>query len=400
MWGIVMGDNAKEELAENRDLQMYYSKSNQLINAKGRSSALNLKLFAIAIRAARINPSDGQIVAVIPGMTLRRILGSNSNSFYDQIKAVIKPVSPSTPSLLDWRLYLEDDASQHIEGINIVTHATFVNGTLTIVLNKELESQLFHLKSNYTILSLTDVVKLKSAYSIKLYEIFKSRMDREMATTRNAGPYLISYDLDELKQELGIEDPSVPVTEIRKKKSGPTHRRDIYAEYSEFRRRVLDKAKEELNQCTSVFMEYRPVRSGKGGRVVAVEFTLTRQAPQEEVPAAGAPAKTLSENDRMEVMDLVLGLIPGKISLRDVKAICEAADYDEGRIRKAIDASRRTGRIENLTGWLISAIRNGYEAPEKSSEKENRSSANRFNRYPQNSYDFEALEKFLMEQQP
>ena len=190
------------------------------------------------------------------------------------------------------------------------------------------------------------------------------------------------------------------MTEIRKKKSGPTHRRDIYAEYSEFRRRVLDKAKEELNQCTSVFMEYRPVRSGKGGRVVAVEFTLTRQAPQEEVPAAGAPAKTLSENDRMEVMDLVLGLIPGKISLRDVKAICEAADYDEGRIRKAIDASRRTGRIENLTGWLISAIRNGYEAPEKSSEKENRSSANRFNRYPQNSYDFEALEKFLREQQP
>ena len=80
-----------------------------------------------------------------------------------------------------------------------MTHATFVNGTLTIVLNKELESQLFHLKSNYTILSLTDVVKLKSAYSIKLYEIFKSRMDREMATTRNAGPYLISYDLDELK---------------------------------------------------------------------------------------------------------------------------------------------------------------------------------------------------------
>lgn len=392
-----MGDQETTEVAENRDLQMYYSKSNQLINAKGRSSALNLKLFAIAIRAAKINPSDGQIVAVIPGMTLRRILNSNSNSFYDQIKAVIKPSSPNTPSLLDWRLYLEDDASQHIEGINIVTHATFINGKLTIVLNKELESQLFHLKSNYTILSLTDVVKLKSAYSIKLYEIFKSRMDREQATTRNAGPYLISYDLAELKQELGIIDPTVSVTEVKKKKSGPTHRRDIYSEYSEFRRRVLDKAREELNSCTSVYMDYEPVRSGKGGRVVAIDFTLTRQAPREEAEAAPA-AQQLSENDRMEVMDAVLDMIDEKISIRDVKAICEAADYDEARIRKAYAASRRAGRIVNLTGWLIAAIRGDYKVPEDEAEEApKRSTRNSFNRHPQQQYDIEALEKLLQQ---
>ena len=89
-------------------------------------------------------------------------------------------------------------------------------------------------------------------------------------------------------------------------------------------------------------------------------------------------------------MEQVQSFIEEKIRLSDIKAILEAAEYDIDKIEYAYRLSQKATGIENLTGWLISAIKNGYEEP--MSGKENMKI-----HFEQQELDLEMLEKALVE---
>ena len=72
----------------------------------------------------------------------------------------------------------------------------------------------------------------------------------------------------------------------------------------------------------------------------------------------------------------------------DAKAILEAAGMDMKKVRYAYGISRKSGRIDNIVGWMISAIKNGYT--------ENASGVQDAD-FEQNTYDFEELERRFVE---
>lgn len=102
--------------------------------------------------------------------------------------------------------------------------------TVRISLNKKLKPYLLHLKNNYTTYELGYALTFKSKYSIRLYELLKSYAYK--------GEFTIT--VEDLRVMLNAEN--------------------LYPEFKEFKRRIIDTALKEINNNSDLYVEYIPIR--------------------------------------------------------------------------------------------------------------------------------------------
>lgn len=166
-----MPDKKREQLIVSKS----YKKSNELINAMGKGTALSQKLFAIGMQHITVDNTNN-VVATIYGPELRKMFKSTSGSLYEHIEALCdRQVKGQT--IFDWNLLMKDKENGKIEAHQVVTDASFKDGTLTLRYNNSLTDKIVNLQKNYTVLSLADTLSLKSVYSLRLYEMLKAAYD-------------------------------------------------------------------------------------------------------------------------------------------------------------------------------------------------------------------------------
>lgn len=119
-------------------------------------------------------------------------------------------------------------------------------GTIRLVLNSRLHEHLLNLKKNYTQYELWNIVKLKSKYSIRLYELFVSYDYK-----KNGAATEITFDLKHLIFLLCAES---------------------YKQFSHFKSKVLEKAVNEINKFTNYDVTYIPIKEGKSHTVTKIIF--------------------------------------------------------------------------------------------------------------------------------
>ena len=119
------------------------------------------------------------------------------------------------------------------------------NGTITLKLDEDLKPYLLNLKERYTEYSLIYTLPMKSKYSIRLYELLKSKHYNKKLK------YSINYNLQEFKKSIDAEK---------------------YNSFKDFRKRVLEKAIEEINKYTDIIVEYKTIKSGKA--INEIEFII------------------------------------------------------------------------------------------------------------------------------
>ncbi len=376
---IVLGRKSKQQMEEETTaIQSFlstqqYRKANTLINSKGRSTLLVQKLFAVSIAKAEHNPDDNTLEANIYGTDLKKIFGVKGGSFYEHIKSAIEPAK-NKPSILDWRIIYSNDETQEIEAINVITDASFKNGVLNVRYNNKITPYLTNLQSNYTVLSLAEAVQLNSVYSFRLYEILKAEMDRQRAITKRPGPYYVQYHLTDLKLRLGIIDSQADPEIISALKKGNPDYDKIEKQadkldgagklktFGNFKKFALDKAQKELNETTSIWFDYEPVKAGRGGKVVNIRFIIDVNPKVKKSDIVEEKANKTTVIDSMEVMDQIQDIIDQKIKFSEIRAIAEAADYDIDKVKAAYELSKKSKNIDNFVGWMISAIKNDYKA--------------------------------------
>ena len=374
-----------------------YKKSNELINAMGKGTALSQKLFAIGMQHIHVDETNN-VVATIYGTDLRKMFKSSSGSLYEHIEALCdRQIKGAT--IFDWNLLMKDKENGKIEAHQVVTDASFKNGTLTLRYNNSLTDKIVNLQKDYTVLSLAETLSLKSVYSLRLYEMLKSAYDYQSAVTKKQGEMVFEYLLPELKLELGIIN-SGGSKEIKAEleKDSPDYDRidelaektgqNKYKEFKIFNRNVLLKAKEELNKKTSLVVDYEPIKSGR--KAVGIRFFVTKK--EQEAP------KTVQivQANRDEIMDELIDLMHDDFKLREIREIAEAADYDISKIKKAYEYMQNYGTdIDVPIAFIKDCIKKGYYNTESRS-KSNKS--NSFNNFTQRTdYDFEELERKLLE---
>lgn len=384
----------------------HYQKSNTLINAKGTTSIFTQKIFAIGIQRAEMDEKTGILSSTLYPSDLKKLLGKEGNSIYTQLKNIVHG-SKKDPSLLDWRVIYTDDTSERMEAINVITDCSFEDGILTIRYNNRINSQIYQLKENYTIFSLEDTLPLKSQYSFRLYEILKSEYDKQYARMKKTTPhiregqrFISEVDLTELRLKLGIIDSSADKEIINAlKRDNPDYEKieelasnggkKKYSIFSNFRVNVLDKAKAEISEKTHFEFDYEGITSGRGGKTVAIRFFIWKktQAKPEVIDQ-----KTLTEEDKENILDEIISLFEERLKLKDYKAIANAADYDIELIRRQYEAMKlKKTQVDDIVGYMIAAVKNNYSAPIKKVRKSS------FNDFDQNTYDFDELESQIVE---
>ena len=386
----------KEKKREQLVVSKSYKKSNELINAMGKGTALSQKLFAIGMQNITVDKTNN-VVATIYGSELRKMFHSSSGSLYEHIEALCdRQIKGAT--IFDWNLLMKDKENGKIEAHQVVTDASFKDGTLVLRYNNSLTDKIVNLQKNYTVLSLSDTLSLKSVYSLRLYEMLKSAFDYKKAVTKEAGEQAFDYNLTELKLELGIinsggskeikselekEYPNYDRIDELAEKTGQTK----YKEYKIFNRNVLSKVKEELNKKTSLNIDYEPIKSGR--KTVGIRFFVNQKE------TAKATNNNLPIINKDEILDELIEILHSDFKVKEIREIAEFAEYNIDKIKKSYEYMQSYEKtIEIPIAFIKECIKNEYYL-NKAKPMQPKNSFNNFEQSTDN--NFEELEKLLLD---
>ena len=173
---------------------------------------------------------------------------------YADIKAVLK-------HLRDRSMWLAmPDGSESLVGWLSKVNTNKKSGIAKIRLDEDLVPYLFDLGQKFTQYQLYNILAMKSAFSVRLYELLKSYAYQRSKT----------FDIDELKHLLMVDGLKT------------------YQNFNNFRTKVLDKAQAEINELTDLNIYFEPIT--KGRKVVKVRFKIDTKNPIERM-LAGATAQ-------------------------------------------------------------------------------------------------------------
>jgi plasmid replication initiation protein len=145
---------------------------------------------------------------------------------------------------------------------NIFSKCVYLKGQgiIRVSFHPDLKSHFLGLKSRFVQYNLFEYLMLPSIYSQQIFELLMSWRT------------VVAY-------EIRVEDLHEMLC------TPEEYRRD----FCSFRRRVLDKAKEDINKKTMLRFEWEPVK--KGRKVVAVRFIFDEEARKKRVEKEGFEAR-------------------------------------------------------------------------------------------------------------
>lgn len=194
--------------------------------------------------------------------------------------------------------------------------------------------KLIQASETYAVLNRQAVLGFRSSYALKLYEMGALRLYRRQAVWRG--------DMQALRAALGVPP-------------------DVYGDFAQLRRKVLEKAKTEIDQLAHFRVEWREIRQGR--RVTELEFTFEPKGAPEVI-------ETVDELDRHSsgrkarrdgvVEEVTVG--PEVIAVA-TKALTKHKSDEEsfpiGSLTYGADEYRAIG-LRHGGGWSVDMIAEAY----------------------------------------
>lgn len=214
--------------------------SNKLAEAKYRLGINEQKLFMYAVEL--IDPAAEEFDMITFNLKdYSKRSGMNLKELYRDIQKIVV-------NLMETVLVIQDeDDKLKWKTYNLTSHCDYDNGKITIEFNRYMKPFLLNLKSNY-FSYLGDIpMQFKSWNSIRIYQFLKANAFR----MGHADGIKIEYM--ELRAMLGIGEKE-------------------YDRFDNFRARVLDVAKKEINNKSDIRFEYGKILDGK--KIVGIKFEV------------------------------------------------------------------------------------------------------------------------------
>lgn len=320
----------------------------------------------------RLNVNQTKILKIVMAMVNPRETLQEEYTFYDSEFMEIIGIENQTAQYIDIPEFLNDvmkndtfksiDSNGNIKIIHMFDHVEYnpKEKKIKFAFSNGMLKGLTNLDGNYTKYRLGNILNFKSLYSINLYELFK----KELKGNKNKN---ISIDIDKLKEWLGLNDK--------------------YSRYYDFKNKVLDKVKDEINLLNDIRFDYSEIRKGK--KVIAIKFNITNMNKTKNEVAA-----TIEERHEILFSDnikIVKAIIQEDITDMEAKQILDVANGELGIIKEKYKIAKITPNIKNIVSWMKKAIRDNYQYP---ISKNNRDT---FSNYEQRTYDFPDLERKLLD---
>jgi len=242
-------------------------KSNRLIEAKSKLSIQEQRILLTAISQIKPTEEDfnekGYAISIAE---FRELADLKGRAYYTEIKEL-------THKLVGRTIVIHEEDG--ILQTSWLSSAKYVDqqGIVYLSFDERLKPYLIQLKKEFTSYQLHYVMKLKSKYSTRIYELLKQY---EKIGHRE-------FTLDELREKVSVEDGK-------------------YEKYGDFNRNVVKKAQSEINKNTDIQFIYTPRKQGR--KVVGIHFTI--QINQDNVDAAK------KEIELLKLVEPLMELVPEK----------------------------------------------------------------------------------------
>lgn len=412
-------------------------KSNNLIHAVGSQTLLSNKIFLFALLNAKlktskeVGPSDREhyrvlqkktgvdfskgLTAELSNAEIRESIGSSGGSYYQAIRELMDPDSAKSLAK-QWAVAIKDEEDGLYGFVNLIS-ATIYDGNagkMYIKFSDEesIQKQISGLKKSYTLLNFRKMMQLGTTNAFRLYELLQSDIGLKDGTSHKKHErYEFVYGMARLKFLIGYLDGKIDAStrdSIRLATNDNDFERieemllnngdiDRIMPPSEFIRAIIKKAVKELNKDDQDFIfDFEPVRQGKGGKIKAIRFIITRKNMDRIVdePVEISNETQLSEDEKFEFIDNMRSLIDEQIALKDMMKIADASGYDFAKIEKAYRIAKQQKEISNLVGFLLAAINQNYSDPVKSSSNRK----NSFLDMDKSDIDYDAIARMKMKE--
>lgn len=220
----------------------YIVKANKLIEAKGRMTALEQKLFSTLV--SEIQPNDKDFKEY--EFSIKNFIdltGSNDNKIYMDIHN-------SARRLMNKIITIETDKTVMTTALLSSVETPKGEGVVKMTFHPFLKPYLLDIKERFTQYQLKNILTLKGTHSIRIYELLKQY--------ENIGKR--EFELLEFKTILGLQNE--------------------YDRVFDFEKYVLKTSKEEINEYTDITIDYEKIKRGR--KIVGVKFTIKSKIHHDE----------------------------------------------------------------------------------------------------------------------
>lgn len=242
-------------LVENKDIRdarsLLVVKENELIQCASYNLTMEeMKFLCFVI--SKIKPTDKELQKyTISGSDFAEVCGLDKRNVYRDFKKMAESFDSKTVRCIKFK----DEIYPTFRVFSESSYNTSL-GTITVMLHSALKKYLLEIgaESKYTKYELWNIINLKSKYSIRLYELFKSysyQCEKE-------------FKIDEIKMLLDAEK---------------------YKSFGNLKQRVLDGAIKEINILTDLAASYEAKKSGRGGKVTSIVFKIKKKKLDDKMVA-------------------------------------------------------------------------------------------------------------------
>jgi hypothetical protein len=294
------------------------TKSNALIEANYKLGVVEQKI--VICLASNIQPTDSDFKTyTLPIKEFSKLLGLKGTPKYSELRLITKEMMQKVFEVrinkkviqVAWLSYVAYNESE---------------GTIDIRFDPFLRPFLLELKKNFTSYKLENVVKLKSTYAIRIYELLK-QYERLQERT---------FLLTDLRKMLGAEN--------------------IYPAYGNFKQRVIVPAQKELKKKTDISFEIEEVKVGR--RVDKVKFIITSVQKKGSIKQLDLFDGNLenfqspnSFNNRVKKLALSLG-----VQLSD-EVIKSWEKHGQDKVIEVMEYVQTRNDIDNPIGYITTILK-------------------------------------------
>lgn len=244
----------------------------------------------------------------------------------------------------------------------------------------------YYLQLNqYTKYKLSNISKLNSQYSIRIYELLKQY---EKVKNRE-------FSLNEFKLKIGLDD-------------------EQYTRFYDLKKYAILVAQKELKEKTDIEFEFEEIKTGR--KVTALKFFIKENEKNKSKNSfkeienkideiRDKKEKNIVQNEEEKEIKIdefedknikyLYELFEEKISKKNIKKIIENAENDIEKIKRIYEYSK-TQNIENLVGFMLKMVQGDNFIEPVEGRKSKKETDLRFNNFPQRKYDYDKLEYRLL----
>lgn len=342
------------DLANTNENWVY--QSNKLIEASFSLTVIEQKLLRILASMVKRDDYDFKEYN-FKVKELMILLGiKNNKNFYAEVERI-------STLLMTRIIKVKEKDKKDFTIYHLIEIAKYYNGTGLLTLKIHPEMKAFYISlDQYTKYQLKNILQFKSTYAFRFYELLKQY--------QKIGERVFSVEDIRLKLDIGKNE---------------------YPKYANLKQKVILVAQKEINTKTDITFNFEEIK--KSRKVDSLRFVIKSTETENEKQTYEQISYENIDGfyEESKPIKLIKSIIEEDIADIDAKKIYDAAKGNVDIIKEKYILAKANKHIKNIVAWMIQAIKQDYQLPKGSVKKGS------FHNFKQREYDFDALEKKLLE---